>query len=84
MVELKRKISLSLDHDQIDELVEEAVEEFGFLEYDGRVCYHQNRECLEYIDEESSRELWEFDDTLNHVVPPELREEFDGLSSPEC
>ena len=82
LIELKKRLSNGLDYDEVEEVLEEVVREFGFVEHDRIVRYYQNRECLEYLDEEASVELKFIEDCLNHITPPELRQEF-GLRPPE-
>jgi len=83
LFELKKKLSDGLDYDEVEEVLEEVEDRFGFVyEHGPLVKYRQNRECLVYLDEECSVGLWELEDYLNHVTPPSLLEEF-GLRPPE-
>jgi hypothetical protein len=82
LAKLKKKLSDGLDYDEVEDVLEEVVDEFGFVEHGRTVRYYQNRECLEYLDEEASIDLKMYEDSLNHITPPKLRREF-GLRPPE-
>jgi len=48
LAKLKKRLSDGLDYDEVEEVLEEVVDEFGFVEHVRMVRYYQNREFLEY------------------------------------
>lgn len=77
MFKVKKRVSNPLDWDQVDELVDVARDELGFVHREGDLVWmDQNRAMLEFL-EGCTDDLWSLGCRFDHLDPPSLRDEFD-------
>lgn len=80
-IKIVRLLADGLDYDQAEELLQELDTNLSFVHTgvdEGRekVWLIQNRECVEYIVDTEGIKLDNVGAELDHLKPPELRQEF--------
>ncbi|MEZ3143027.1 hypothetical protein [Halobaculum sp. MBLA0143] len=79
---VQRLLTNGLDFDQAGELLEEMDDELTFVHTRAdHVWYDQTEPLLVYITEESEITLDNVGGMLHHLTPPELRSEYDIIST---
>ncbi|MDB2246536.1 hypothetical protein PM076_17800 [Halorubrum ezzemoulense] len=74
---IKKSMSNPLDFDEVEDILCQADEELGFVNYRaGKVWLTQNRELLEFIKTRCGFDLWSISCRFDHLEPPSLRNEY--------
>lgn len=75
---IQKRLTNGLDFDQAGDVIADASEELSFIcTYRNQVWYVQNRDLLEYIQDNTDMNLQFLSDKFDHLKPPSLASEFD-------